>query len=701
ASQGSTTFSESNAKAWDAEFDTLYFTGDQGELAFAPTSNSAITEVAVSNDKGASWMALTAEEGLYTAPITSGNNILRVTTETGTAYQVVRGDKISTRLVNVTDPGQPFEAGDTVRVILDGLHTPIPKMAGNYNPGAKDSFAEGAGSLIQLNYTFCGSPVQGTGRQYDFITSGNAVEVTIPESEDGTVVSLQDGYIGLGVIGLTKFADGGDSHRNIPDGGCVTRDSKATAHTRSVLPDITIEVGGLPTGNTAPYIRDNAAETATITLGKTYAVNLTTIFGDREGDTLTYKLAAGEDAAAIDSYYTFTPETVGSYTLIFTANDGQLDSKPHTVTLTVKEAPAEEPDGPAAPDFGLSKDEIDGYVYVSFEDKGVRVAGDEGTYPKALGTILKKTRVPYTQGDTIADVTLRALDAYDFTYSHTGTTKSNFYLSSIGSFTVKGIDYDSFGEFDAGTGSGWMITWDDVFINKGASEFQVENGDVIRWQYTCQLGADIGDDGSAVGGGNQAPQVPPEVLPEVPPVTSSPYTDVTGHWAEKAITFVYEKGLMTGTKEDTFSPETELSRAMLVTILYRMEGEPAVIAQNTFSDVTDGTWYTNAVIWASQNGIVNGVGKDRFAPDRDITREQMAAMLLRYSDYKEYDTTQRNDLAGYTDAESISGWALEALQWANGEGLITGRKADLLVPQGDTTRAETATILMRYLETIA
>ena len=338
---------------------------------------------------------------------------------------------------------------------------------------------------------------------------------------------------------------------------------------------------------------------------------------------------------------------------------------------------------------------------VSFEDKGVRVAGDEGSYPKALGTILKKTRVPYTQGDTIADVTLRALDAYDFTYSHTGTTKSGFYLSSIGSFTVNGIDYDSFGEFDAGTGSGWMITWDGEFINKGASEFQVENGDVIRWQYTCQLGADIGDDGSAVGGGNQAPQVPPEVLPEVPPVTSSPYTDVTGHWAEKAITFVYEKGLMTGTKEDTFSPETQLSRAMLVTILYRMAGEPAVTADNTFSDVTDGTWYTNAVIWASQNGIVNGVGQDRFAPNQDITREQMAAMLLRYSDYKDYDTAQRNDLSGYADANSISTWALAALQWANGEGLITGRKADLLVPQGDTTRAETATILMRYLETIA
>jgi hypothetical protein len=193
---------------------------------------------------------------------------------------------------------------------------------------------------------------------------------------------------------------------------------------------------------------------------------------------------------------------------------------------------------------------------------------------------------------------------------------------------------------------------------------------------------------------NDGPQMPPQE-------PAHPFTDVIGHWAEDAITFVYEEGLMTGTSRDKFSPETRLSRAMLVTILYRMEGEPAVTNRNTFSDVKGDAWYTDAVLWASAKGIVNGVGSGKFAPTQEITREQMATMLLRYSDYKDYDITQWNDLSGYTDANSVSTWALEALQWANAEGLITGRTSDLLVPQGDTTRAETATILMRYLETIA
>ena len=247
-------------------------------------------------------------------------------------------------------------------------------------------------------------------------------------------------------------------------------------------------------------------------------------------------------------------------------------------------------------------------------------------------------------------------------------------------------------EFGSGKNSGWMYKLNGELPEVGLTDCEIENGDVIVWFYTEDWTSVPGTGG--MGSGNQEEE-------PTPPSGDLPYTDVTGHWAEEAITFVYEKGLMTGTREDAFSPETELSRAMLVTILYRMEGEPAVAADNTFSDVKAGTWYTNAVIWAAEKGIVNGVGQDRFAPDQDITREQMAAMLLRYSDYKDYDTTAQNDLAHYTDGDQISTWALEALQWANGEGLITGRTADQLVPQGDTTRAETATILMRYLETIA
>ncbi|MDO4517011.1 MAG: S-layer homology domain-containing protein [Bacillota bacterium] len=183
--------------------------------------------------------------------------------------------------------------------------------------------------------------------------------------------------------------------------------------------------------------------------------------------------------------------------------------------------------------------------------------------------------------------------------------------------------------------------------------------------------------------------------------TVLPFTDVDGHWALDAIRFVYDQGLMTGTKETLFSPNSPLNRAMLATILYRMEGSPAVTGENPYTDVAAGTWYTDAVLWASEQGIVNGYGNGKFGPLNNITREQLAAMLLRYSDYKKYNTDTRNDLASYADADDISAWALEALRWANAQGLVTGRTETTLVPQGDTTRAETATILMRYLDTIA
>lgn len=189
------------------------------------------------------------------------------------------------------------------------------------------------------------------------------------------------------------------------------------------------------------------------------------------------------------------------------------------------------------------------------------------------------------------------------------------------------------------------------------------------------------------------------VTPQI--VTDLPFPDTEGHWAADAIRFVYDQGLMTGTKEALFSPNNHLNRAMLATILYRMEGSPAVTGENPYTDVADGTWYTDAVLWAAQQGIVNGMGGGRFAPLDNITREQLAAMLLRYSDYKKYNTDARNDLASFTDADAISPWALKALRWANAQGLVTGRTATTLVPQGDTTRAETATILMRYLDTIA
>lgn len=178
-----------------------------------------------------------------------------------------------------------------------------------------------------------------------------------------------------------------------------------------------------------------------------------------------------------------------------------------------------------------------------------------------------------------------------------------------------------------------------------------------------------------------------------------PFTDVTGHWAADAIAYVYGTGLMNGTSETTFAPNASLNRAMLVTILYRLAGEPAVIGESkTFIDVAPDTWYTSAVAWGGTNGIVSGIGNDQFAPMQAITREQLATMLYRYTQYSRLDTSAKGDLSKFTDSDQVSSWASDAMAWAVGAGLISGKTANVIDPTGTATRAEVATILMRFTE---
>lgn len=486
-------YDSENPRDWDAEFDTLYFTGDKGELEFLPSSEAEITEVAVSNDKGSTWQRLTANEGVYKAKIVSGNNIIKVTTSAGTAYQVVRGDQITVtckEVIGKSDSDGIVEAGETIRVALNGLHIPIPKLSGNYNPGFGAN--EDGYSSIHLNYTYNGEEIYGKGAQYNFITAANYVDIVIPDDE-GTSVSLKDGYIGVGVIGLTEFAEGGDSHRNIPDEGCGTRDNKSTFHTRSILPDITITIGSEAAPNTAPFVPGDAVREATIELGQKFAINPETLFEDADGDILTFQVSVnGGKAESASVTYRFAPDVVGTYNLTFTASDTK-ESVAHTIILTVTEASQ----GQEELKFDLKESEIAGYVSIVFEDKGIRVKDESDLkYPVALGTIIEQTQVPFRAGENIAQVTLRLLDAMGIGYKYGGTIKKDFYLSAITNFVVDDIPYDEMGEFDAGAGSGWMITQNGWFIDKGSSEFQVKYGDVIKWQYTCQVGADIGDTGS-------------------------------------------------------------------------------------------------------------------------------------------------------------------------------------------------------------
>ena len=185
-------------------------------------------------------------------------------------------------------------------------------------------------------------------------------------------------------------------------------------------------------------------------------------------------------------------------------------------------------------------------------------------------------------------------------------------------------------------------------------------------------------------------------------VTDLPFSDVTeSDWFYDAVTYTYENGLMDGVGMGLFAPNSQTTRAQLVTILHRLAGQPAPSGDSGFSDVETGTWYTDAVAWAAQNGIVNGVSDTQFAPGDDITREQLAVILYRYATYQGYDVSQRADLSGFVDAGTISTYAQEALSWANAQGLVLGFEDDSLRPQGNASRAQIAAVLMRFCQTVA
>lgn len=173
------------------------------------------------------------------------------------------------------------------------------------------------------------------------------------------------------------------------------------------------------------------------------------------------------------------------------------------------------------------------------------------------------------------------------------------------------------------------------------------------------------------------------------------FTDTSGHWAADAIDFASSRELFNGTSATAFSPNEEMTRAMLVTVLRRMEDEAETAAENAFANIPDDTWYTDAVIWASENGIVNGVAEGHFDPDANITREQLAAMMYRYADFLGMDTAASGSLSRFHDGSQVSPWASDAMKWAVRNGLISGKSPTILDPKGNATRAEVATILQR------
>ncbi|MDD6643669.1 MAG: S-layer homology domain-containing protein [Firmicutes bacterium] len=187
--------------------------------------------------------------------------------------------------------------------------------------------------------------------------------------------------------------------------------------------------------------------------------------------------------------------------------------------------------------------------------------------------------------------------------------------------------------------------------------------------------------------------------PDNQPAAPVEFTDVSEKaWYYDAVEYAVENNLMNGVGGGNFDPEGSMTRAMLVTVLWRYEGEPAE-GENTFTDVPNGTWYTGAVAWAAANGIVGGVGNGKFDPNGIITREQMATILFRYAQKRGLDTSKRGDLSVFPDSGKVSSWAKDAMRWAVAEKIINGSDGYLL-PRGNATRAQVAALLMRFINKI-
>ncbi len=233
---------------------------------------------------------------------------------------------------------------------------------------------------------------------------------------------------------------------------------------------------------------------------------------------------------------------------------------------------------------------------------------------------------------------------------------------------------------------------------KGYTTYTCACGDSYKKDFVSALGHDF-KDGTCTRCGASDPNYKP-----VDPTPEATFTDVSETaWYKNSVDYAVEHGLMNGTGSNTFEPESTMTRAMLVTVLWRYANAPKPGA-NPFTDVPNGKWYTDAVAWAAESGVVNGVGDGKFEPDGSVTREQMATILYRYAQKAGIDTSKHTELSAFPDASRVSAYARAPMQWIVAESVIGGSREngqDWLNPQGNATRAEVATILMRFIENVA
>jgi uncharacterized repeat protein (TIGR02543 family) len=250
--------------------------------------------------------------------------------------------------------------------------------------------------------------------------------------------------------------------------------------------------------------------------------------------------------------------------------------------------------------------------------------------------------------------------------------------------------------------AGWYT--DETYTQKWSFASPVTGNTALYAKWDADSGTPSTGPGTGGGGSGSPAQTTEDEAPAKTPVTTpstgatasiSQFSDVRNHWAYDAISFVVSKGLFNGVSDNSFAPDATMTRAMFATVLARYAGGTA-LGTASFGDIPARQWYSNGVLWAAENGIVNGIGNNLFDPNGSVTREQLAVMLYNYAKSKGLDMSATGDLSAYGDAAGVSDWAKDAMIWAVSTGLITGKPGSLLDAGGTATRAEVAVILQRF-----
>ena len=537
--------------------------------------------------------------------------------------------------------------------------------------------------------TVSGNAVVDT-RDSKILISSEASEVQVGAGSDGNGGIVFDGKSGTvyGDVTLDEnLTIGSEETLTIPDDSSLISNGNLTNNGKIINNGtLTGEVNG--SGTVTPKITTNSPLPEG-TVGKSYTATL-----EATGNNITWSASGLPDGLTLNEStgtISGTPTTADTYTFIVTAtNASGSDSKEYT--LNIKSA--------TVPVTAVTLDQAELALYTGqSETLTATVTPNDATNPNVTWSS-DKPAVATVEGGTVtargageATITVTTEDG-NKTATCTVTVTRPYIPPANPNYRV-----------DVTTTAGGTVTKDPAAAKAGetvtltpAPEEGYEVGDVT---VTDRFGNAVEVTENADGTYTftmPSGQVKVEVTFVESQPEPLPFTDVAeGDWFHDAVRYVYDNGLMDGVGDGQFAPNATTNRAMVVTILYRLAGEPAVSGDVAFTDVEPGLWYTNAVTWAAQKGIVNGISETEFAPSGDLTREQLATVLYRYAQAKGYDVSAFADLSGFPDAGDIQEYATQALSWAVAEGLLQGFEDDSLRPGGTATRAQIAAILMRFL----